>query len=275
MNASILDREFKHPADGWYHIEPAGEHPNREAGVVQVIDGEARESIVNRFNAGANAGTLSHGNEMLIDHEHFSHEADKETRAYGWLTRLDNRADGLYGQVRWTGTGKAAVDNGDYRYFSTEYSPDDLQVLPENSKFEIRNSKIQRVRPMALAGLTLTNRPNNRGGKPITNSLREQPSDSTAGAQADKPHKNTMKLTASKLGLSADASEEGILGEIDKLMNRATLANDIVTRARHAQKRVTELRPPTRPSMANSATRSWMPTASRATTRSATGSARF
>ena len=66
---------------------------------------------------------------MLIDHEHFSHDADKETRAFGWLTRLQNREDGIYGQVRWSATGKAAVDGGDYRFFSTEYDPENLAVL--------------------------------------------------------------------------------------------------------------------------------------------------
>lgn len=51
MNATILNREFKHPTDGWYQIEPKGEHPNRASKVVHVIDDEAAQSIVNRFNA--------------------------------------------------------------------------------------------------------------------------------------------------------------------------------------------------------------------------------
>ena len=53
MNRLILNRNFEHPADGWYHIEPKGNHPNSEAGVVQVIDDEACTSIVNRFNQAA------------------------------------------------------------------------------------------------------------------------------------------------------------------------------------------------------------------------------
>ena len=35
MNARILNRDFKHPADGWYMIEALGDHPNRADGVVQ------------------------------------------------------------------------------------------------------------------------------------------------------------------------------------------------------------------------------------------------
>jgi phage I-like protein len=157
----VLNRDFELPSDGWCQIEPKGEHPNHAAGVVQVIDDAACAAIANRFNEDADAGKLSHGREMLIDHEHFKHDQDKETRAYGWLTRLQNRSDGLYGQIRWTGTGKQAVENGDYRFFSTEYDPADLQIL--------NDGKLRRVRPIRLDGLTLTNEPNNRGQRPITN----------------------------------------------------------------------------------------------------------
>src|SRR5271155_1162040 len=159
MNAPILNRDFQHPADGWYQIEAAGEHPNRRAGIVQVIDGAACEAIVNRFNAEAAQPGFA---GMLIDHEHFKHDQDKETVAYGWLGKLENRADGIYGQIRWTDTGQKAGDGGDYRFFSTEYDARDVTILD-------RNESPQRVRPMRLDGLTLTNANNNKGQKPITN----------------------------------------------------------------------------------------------------------
>jgi phage I-like protein len=234
----ILNREFKHPVDGWYHIEPKGDHVNARAGLVQVIDDEAVKSIVNRFNVAADEGSLSHGNEMLIDHEHFSHELDQETRAYGWLNRLQARADGIYGQIRWTNTGQAAVDGGDYRFFSTEYDPDKVAILNRDSN---------RIRPLALAGLTLTNRPNNIGGKPITNTLSRTGTDPHAsGTQAANQHrKQTMKLIANRLGLSADASEEAVLGELTKLQDRATGAEaklEPITKERDLLKnRVTDL----------------------------------
>jgi hypothetical protein len=86
----------------------------------------------------------------------------QETRAYGWLMRLQNRADGIYGQIKWTATGQQAVDGGDYRFFSTEYAQSDLQILN-------RGETPLRVRPLKLDGLSLTNAPNNRGAAPITN----------------------------------------------------------------------------------------------------------
>ena len=170
-NPTILNREFQHPTDGWYQIEIPGQHPNRAAGVVQVIDNKAVESIVATFNREATEYPLKHGHEfpgMLIDHEHFKHDLNKETLAYGWLMQLQNRNGIPFGKINWTATGKPIVDGGDYRFFSTEYDPEDLQVINCGQTPEL-------VRPMRLAGLTLTNQPNNKGGAPITNRAADQP----------------------------------------------------------------------------------------------------
>jgi uncharacterized Zn finger protein (UPF0148 family) len=168
MLSLILNRDFQHPADGWYQIEARGEHPHGGSGLIQVIDSVSAASIVERFNADAVAGRLRHGHEMLIDHEHFSDQPDQETRAYGWLQELQNRNDGIYGRIRWTATGKTSVDGGDYRFFSTEYNPSNLQPV-QNAERGVRNEEAKCVRPLRLAGLTLTNMNNNRGQKPITN----------------------------------------------------------------------------------------------------------
>lgn len=247
----ILNREFKHPSDGWYQIEPKGMHPNARAGVVQVIDEKASVAITNRFNAGASAEDFP---GMLIDHEHFRHQADQETRAFGWLMSLENRKDGIYGQIKWSTTGKAAVDGGDYRFFSTEYAAEDLTVL---------NNSPKHVRPMALSGLTVTNDPNNKGGKPITNrsdvseisikvnteeasqkidaliakaksaatefnaleNRAEQFRQSDESAADINPIKEkVMSKINTKLNLSAEATEDSAVIELDKIINRATTA---------------------------------------------------
>jgi len=191
LRPAILNRDFQHPADGWYQIEALGNHLNRAAGMLQVIDTEAATAIVNRFNAEAAAGQLRHGSEMLIDHEHFSDQPDQETRAYGWLQELQTREDGIYGRIRWTATGKTAVDGGDYRFFSTEYEPKDMQAVNADDSAtgamaprgaadgasaaarEARALPARPMRPLRLAGLTLTNMNNNRGQKPITNRAME------------------------------------------------------------------------------------------------------
>ena len=234
MNASILNRDFQHPADGWYQIESLGTHLNEEAGVKQVIDAEALRAIANRFNVDAKEGKLRHGAEMLIDHEHFSDQPDQETRAYGWLKELQAREDGLYGRIRWTSTGQAAVDGGDYRFFSTEYMPEDLKVL--------NRGKIVTGRPLRLAGLTLTNMPNNRGQRPITNrDTKEFRSGHSPAADDQKPstqQRTKMKSVCTLLGLSADASEEAAHAEITKMKNRLVTVEGQVA---PLQARVTEL----------------------------------
>ena len=224
MNAKILNRDFQHPSDGWYQIEPKGDHLNKAAKVIQVIDDEAVLQIVNRFNADADQPGFA---GMLIDHEHFKHDAEKETRAYGWLMRLANRDDGIYGQIKWTGTGKPAVDSGDYRYFSTEYDPADLKVLNATGA-------LRRIRPMRLDGLTLTNSPNNRGGRPITNRTEAgatnlADANAAAANQTTNERTNTMKSIATKLGLAAEASEDAILASVTNLMNRAAEAEGKIT----------------------------------------------
>ncbi len=259
MNSPILNRDFSHPTDGWYQIEPKGEHPNRAAGVIQVIDEAAMKSIVERFNQEAAAGKLRHGNEMLIDHEHFSDQPDKESRAYGWLVELQVRADGIYGRVRWSKTGREAVDGGDYRFFSTEYDARECEkcrgsgvegksegidavdseasALPGplparagrgspksvvgNPSLDPRPSNLSeastlpRVRPLRLDGLTLTNMNNNRGQKPITNRAPNGPAVEHQGTK----HMNTVAI---KLGLAGDVSEEIMLAEVSRLLNRVT-----------------------------------------------------
>lgn len=218
MRASILNRDFVHPTDGWYHIEPKGEHLNREAGVVQVIDDEALRSMVNRFQEEASKPNFA---GMLVDHEHFKHQSDKETTAYGWLMNVQGREDGLYGEIRWTRTGKEAVDGGDYRFFSTEYESKDAKIL--------NTAKPRKVRPLRLSGLTLTNDPGNKGGKPITNrdeSGRERVLDGNSDRTNEETKGKTMRSVNQLLGLSADADEASVHAEVTKIMNRAKSAED-------------------------------------------------
>jgi hypothetical protein len=248
MHPKILNRDFQHPADGWYQIEALGHHPNRAAGVVQVIDAGAAQAIVDRFNAEAAAGQLRHGQEMLIDHEHFSDQPDQETRAYGWLLQLQNRAAGIYGRIRWTTTGQAAVDGGDYRFFSTEYEPHDLQPLApasgQGSQSSFDPPALKPVRPLRLAGLTLTNMNNNRGQQPITNrseaglAIPPAPIFADAGSRpADLTKTNTkgkpMKSVCTLLGLSAEADEASVHAAVSKLLNRGDITPDALTTLQH------------------------------------------
>jgi hypothetical protein len=202
-NLLILNRAAGIPADGWYQIEVAGEHP-ASGGRVQVIDGKALESIVNRFRSDKEAAGDNWAG-MLVDGDHLSHDEENSTEAFAWLQDLDIRNGQLFGKLDLTDLGEPAVRNKRFKFFSTEYDAADLEDLGGG-----------RVRPLRLAGLAFTNRPNNRGGKPISNRAGDPGGEPT---QASKPTK-TMQSIAEKLGLSAEATEADILNAIAALQTK-------------------------------------------------------
>ena len=206
MNVRILNRESKNlPDDGWYQIEVNGEHATGD-GRVQVIDATSVSSIVNRFKAARAAEGFA---GVLVDVDHLSHEMDQTTEAKGWLQEVRENNGELEGRIEWTDVGLAAVKNKRFKFFSTEYEAEDLEVLGNG-----------RVRPLALGGLALTNRPNNKGGRPITNRK--------SGDEQNKEQNNDMKEIAKKLGLPEDASEDAILAAIGKLKGEMKEAEETV-----------------------------------------------
>lgn len=251
MNLNILNRAadggFQHPADGWYQIEAKGYHPAVTTGgeqVVQVIDDKAIASIVNKFNQTARSGALRHGKEMLVDREHFKHDADKGTEAYAWMAELQNRGDGIYSRQRWTDTGKPAVDGGTYRFFSTEYEGAMEDVPAAQIPADVRNKYPDRrfVRPLELTGLSLTNMNRNRGQHGITNRDDTNfPGPSGSADEQTKTKGQKMKSVCNLLGLSADASEEAVHAAVTKLMNRNTTLEPLVAENTTLKNRNTEL----------------------------------
>lgn len=205
MNTPIYNRENQAPADGWFQIEVSGTHPVGD-GRRQVIDEAALQSIVNRFKAEAASEDFA---GLLVDADHLSHDLANDTAALAWLKELDIRNGQLHGRLELTDLGEAAVKGKRYKYFSTEYSAADLQALPDNA-----------VRPLRLAGLAFTNRPNNRGARPISNRDGTTPPGETT--TETNTTNNTMQSIAEKLGLSAEATEADILTAIEGLMKKVS-----------------------------------------------------
>jgi phage I-like protein len=231
MNYPIYNRAadgtFVLPADGWYHLAPKGEFAHTESGLTQVLDEEAMAAMVNRFKTESQKPNFP---GVLVDFDHFSYDPEKSSIAAGWITEMQNRSDGLWGQIRWSDEGQAALEKGRFRLISPTWLPRDVQRLDG-----------QRIRPLRLDTAGLTNKPNLRGMAPLSNRAGAEtlPADNTQ----TKGHK--MKLVAQKLGLSADASEESVLAAVDVLQNRATGAVEAAKLAEAAiipiKNRVTEL----------------------------------
>jgi hypothetical protein len=129
-----------------------------------------------------------------------SHDLENSTEAYAWVKDLRVQDGELEGRLDLTDIGEAAIRNKRFKFFSTEYDPEDLEDLGGG-----------RVRPLRLAGLAFTNRPNNRGGRPISNRY--------GGEQTETETTRTMQPIAEKLGLPADADEAAILKKITDLMS--------------------------------------------------------
>lgn len=152
--AALNRAEFVLPADGWFQVLKIGEFEHPEIGV-QVIDPEALASIESDFKRRkADGGDTWPG--MLVDKDHFSHDTKLPTEAMAWVDDVQARADGLWARGRWTTPGKAAVEGGTYRL-----------VSPVLEDFTPVSSG--RKRPRRMTRIALTNAPNMRGMKPITN----------------------------------------------------------------------------------------------------------
>jgi phage I-like protein len=224
----ILNKNFELPADGWFQIIPRGTFPH-PSGDKQLIDAAACEAIVNRFKADAAAANFG---GILVDYDHFSLDTDKPSEAAGWIMDLQNRADGVYAQIRWAGDGEAKVKSGAYRYVSPVWNRADCVTV---------NGAL---RPMRLSTVALTNDPNIKVTKPLSNRSKE-PGPAETG-KANIPgntggEESTMDYKAellAVLGLPADATDEQIAAakaakaceldnackEKDAMQNRAVTA---------------------------------------------------
>lgn len=239
MNARVLNRDFQHPMDGYYQVVPAGTFKGRRGDqeIEQIVDGTAIYKIVRNFREESRRENFP---GLLVDYEHFSYDSGKSSEAAGWITDLQERMDGVWARIRWSDAGRAAVTNGRYRLVSPVWLARDVEDLGGG-----------RVRPLRLDSVALTNSPNMKGMVPLSNRdlaggdmmgtrgssvLAAQASASRTGQEefsrgagassAAVNNKNNegkkMKSVATKLGLSADASEEAVLAEVTKITNRVT-----------------------------------------------------
>lgn len=202
----VLNRggEFKIPPDGWIQLVPVGrvkaplQVPNseEEVEVLQVVDRADAESLAAKFRDQAAAPNFP---GVLVDFDHFSHDKDKSTRAAAWIEEAEARDDGLWGRVRFSATGKASVEGGDYRLFSPVLGYEPRAYKPG-----------EEVRPQILLRGALTNDPRFKGMIPLSN-RQESPA-------ASKNTNTTMdykSVLIGLLGLAAAATDADIQAAVD------------------------------------------------------------
>lgn len=218
MNQRILNRAGKLPDDGFYQVEALGEHINHEAKVVQVIDAKAVTAILNRFTAEAKAAGADFPGKPL-DRDHLSDSSENTSEAYGWGMELRPSATGYEAKIDWTAIGEPLVTPKDgkppaYKFFSTGYNAEECEKIGTRV---VGKKTYDVVRPLRLDSLSLTNQPNNKGQRPISN---RKGNPAGAAEHKDTPMKSVLKM----LGLAEDASEESAVAAVQKITNRATAA---------------------------------------------------
>ncbi|MDR0352931.1 MAG: phage protease, partial [Opitutaceae bacterium] len=220
----LLNRAGELPADGWFHLVKNGDHPlslkTREGfrRIVQRLDEKGCAAIVVDFRNRLGADPAF---RVLVDFDHFSHDPGKSSEAAGWITAMENRADGIWFQADWSDAGRAAILNHRYRSISPAWRPSDCEQVAPGI-----------YRPLRLRDAGLTNKPNLQGLTPFWNRESDpQPS--------NKQHKDIMNLQAIALalGLPETADEAAIIQAIKALTQGAAQTAPLQNRLTELEKK--------------------------------------
>lgn len=216
MNAThfiIRNRAETVTKEGWIHIVPAGELPNHEAGVVQVLDDQALDAILRNIAADrTRLGDRWPG--LYAGREHFIYNDNQDSAALAWFKDFEKRPDGIWAKEDGlTDLGREAIRNGRYKFTSFVADRRDAERLGDN-----------RYRILKLDTVGFTNQAN--GKELLTPMTNRFPTGAGALADSPKPQNKPpiMKNIAVKLGLSAEASEDAIAAEVGKFLNRADIS---------------------------------------------------
>ncbi len=179
------------------HIVPRGELYNAEAGVTQILDDAALESILADLR---NQKTTRGG--LYFGEEHFIYDPGKSSEAFAWAREFELDTHGIWAvNPEYTDIGAAAIRNKRFKWTSFAAHKADTQEL---SPGRVRILKIDTV------GFT-----NQAGGKDVLQPVHNRD---------DAAKKGNMNSIKEKLGLPAEAAEEDILAAISKLQERANAA---------------------------------------------------
>ena len=161
----------------WIHLVPAVQ------GEVRTFDGRGPYKVENAQEI--IDASFSDPRGLPIDENHSLYLAAPQGQsapARGWITKMEIRPDGIWGQVDWTAAGRDLVSSKAYRAISPVLMHD-------------KSGRIQR-----LTCASLVNRPNLQGLSALNSETETTMSFQTT--------------LAAKLGLTKDASEEDILAAV-------------------------------------------------------------
>lgn len=217
-------------AHGWIHIVPKGELPNREAGVLQVLDDSALDSILANIAADQKRlGAKWPG--IYAGREHFIYNDEQDSAALAWFKNFEKRADGIWARRDGlTDIGEEAIKNARYKFTSFVADRRDTTKLEGN-----------KVRILKLDTIGFTNQAN---GKELLTPITNRNTFPGPDGPADNQKQNKgpqMKSVCTLLGLSADADETSVHAAVLKLQNRITTLEPLDGEIKTLRNRNTEL----------------------------------
>jgi len=214
----LIAENFEMPADGWIMLAPFGQAPKmapigpqqQSQPILQIVDAAAAEAILANFRQVAGQPDFA---GILLDFDHHSLDAaNRDTAAAGWIMDLQIRNDGIYGQLRPTDIGAAAINGGRHRFISPVWLVSDMQHITGNQ-----------YRPLKLHNAALTNNPNFSAIKPIANAADQNP---TAQESTKMDEIKTI------LGLAAEATEADIVAAIQAMQQQLAAQSEAVANSR-------------------------------------------
>lgn len=190
--------DFSDEADGWFKIAPYGEFRGKTPGRPQYVSLENARLMESEFNSLlGKLGRTFRGVPIYHGHPDVDPEIWTDDRRIGKITKLDARADGLWGFAEWNSLGKENKAEGWWIYPSPRWdSP------PGQTRFA----------PDRLISVGLTNTPRIAESEPVHNS------------QLDTKSETTMdpKIIREKLGLAPEATDEEVLAKLEAVTAAAT-----------------------------------------------------
>ncbi|MEZ5752851.1 MAG: phage protease [Paracoccaceae bacterium] len=201
MQAVSLPAEA--PVTDWVHLLPAGD--------ITTQDGRGPYRVADP--AALMAASLPEGTKLPIDENHaidLAAPRGEASPARGWIVELQARADGIWGRVEWSETGKVLLTERAY-----------LGLSPA-----IHHDATGRIQKILRA--SLVNRPNLRG----LTALHQQ---------QDITMNELLAKLKQMLGLEADAEDEQIWRSLNAVIDAATAEKAKAAAATALQSQMAEI----------------------------------
>ena len=194
--------DFSESADGWFKISPYGVFRGKTPGRPQHVAMENAKAMEGEFNSMLGTlGRLFRGIPIYHGHPDVDPEIWPDDRRIGKISKLDARADGLWGFAEWNSLGDENKAEGWWIYPSPRWDS------PKGQK---------NFAPDRLISIGLTNTPRIGESEPVFNALLE--------TETEPNQPMDPKLIRQKLGLAPEATDEECLTKLDAVIAAATKA---------------------------------------------------